>query len=142
MELFRQFLNFINLFLRNRLFGVIILILLLIIILYHVLLFFFRDLKYKRFLKKYEDPQDIKIEDLSELPVVNLIVPAWKEGVSFEYCLSAIKKLNYPKLNVIINAGGNDETIKIANKKCTLYLIINGAIFFPISSISAKYFIA
>jgi len=46
---------------------------------------------------------------------VNIIVPAWKEGKTFEECLLGITKLKYPKLKVIVNAGGSEETINIVN---------------------------
>lgn len=82
---------------------------------YHFLLHFFRDKKYIKELKKYRDPKEIKIKDLNAIPLVNIIIPAWKEGKLFENCLSSVINLEYPNLKVIINAGGNEETIKIAD---------------------------
>lgn len=82
---------------------------------YHILLHFLRDRKYIKALKKYKDPQMINLEDLKDVPLVNILVPAWKEGKLFEDCLSSINNLKYPNLKIIMNAGGNEETIKIAN---------------------------
>jgi len=60
------------------------------------------------------------------LPLVNITIPAWKEGKLFKECLVSISNLNYPNIKVIVNAGGNDETIKIANsfKKYKNFLIL------------------
>ena len=85
------------------------------VIAYHLLNYFLID---KKYFKKYavkEDQSFVKIEDLSEVPVVNIIIPAWKEGEIFRTCLKSIVNLSYPNLNVIVNVGGNDESIKIAN---------------------------
>ncbi len=103
-----------------------ILILLLLIIFYHTLLLVLRDKKYVDILKKYKDQDNISINDLNELPLVNIVVPAWKEGETFRTCLNFINQLSYPKLKVIINAGGSEETIKIANsfKNNKNYIII------------------
>jgi len=87
----------------------------LIVIFYHIISHFFRDRKYIEALNKYKDPETVTLKELKEIPLVNIIIPAWKEGRLFEDCLMSITKLNYPKLKVIVNAGGNDETIKIAN---------------------------
>jgi len=87
----------------------------LLIIAYHFLLFIIRDKKYALALKKYKDPEDVKIEDLKELPLINIIIPAWKEGKIFDGCLSRLKNLSYPEVNIIVNAGGSEETIEIAN---------------------------
>ena len=99
-------------FLNSTLFILIILIL---IIAYHFLLFFTRDANYIRALKKYKDPEVLKLEELNEVPLVNIIIPAWKEGKFFENCLQSITKLEYPNLRIIVNAGGSEETIKIAD---------------------------
>ena len=47
--------------------------------------------------------------------MVNIIIPAWKEGEILRGCLFSITKLEYPRLQVIINAGGSEETVNIAN---------------------------
>ncbi|MFX0178499.1 MAG: glycosyltransferase [Candidatus Hodarchaeota archaeon] len=103
-----------------------IIILFSIILLYHILCYFIRDKKYVIALKKCKDPEDIKLIDLKELPLVNILIPAWKEGKLFENCLLSITKLNYPHLKVIVNAGGNDETLRIANsfKKFEYFVIL------------------
>jgi len=91
------------------------LLILLTVLIYHFLTYFLRD---KKYITKYmvrEHQNIVKLEDLIEIPLVNIIVPAWKEGETFRACLKSIADLSYPKLNVIITVGGNDETIKIAN---------------------------
>ncbi|MFX1315206.1 MAG: glycosyltransferase [Promethearchaeota archaeon] len=94
---------------------------------YHILSYFFRDNKYRRATKIFKDPIKVNLEDLKELPLINIIIPAWKEGKIFEECLLSITKLSYPNLKVIVNAGGNDETIEIANsfRKEEKFLILN-----------------
>ncbi|MFW9880213.1 MAG: glycosyltransferase [Candidatus Thorarchaeota archaeon] len=85
-----------------------------------------RDRKYIHVFKKFKDPETIKLEDLKELPLVNIIIPAWKEGNLFKECLMSVSNLTYPNLKVIVNAGGSDETSKIANsfKKDIRFLIL------------------
>ena len=94
---------------------ILILILLLLIILIHIILFYLKDKKYIKILENFKDPESVSIRDLKETPLINIIVPAWKEGQVFFDCLNSITKLSYPNIKVIVNAGGNDETIKIAN---------------------------
>lgn len=86
-----------------------------IFMLYHLLNYFFRDKKYLAVAKNFKDPTDITINDLKSYPLVNFIIPAWNEGKVFEDCLISITKLNYPNIKVIVNAGGSDETLKIAD---------------------------
>ncbi|MBN1216059.1 MAG: glycosyltransferase [Candidatus Lokiarchaeota archaeon] len=86
------------------------------VISFHILSFLFRDKKYINHYNQFHDPEIIKIDDLKYLPLINLIIPAWKEGEKFEICLNSVKKLSYPNLKIIINAGGNEQTIKIAEK--------------------------
>ncbi|MFX1256862.1 MAG: glycosyltransferase [Promethearchaeota archaeon] len=91
------------------------LIFLTIIVVYHILLYFLRDRTYINAVRKYKDPEVLTINDLKDLPLVNIIVPAWKESDLFRQCLISITKLNYPKIKAIVNAGGNEETLNIAN---------------------------
>jgi len=97
-----------------------------LIIAYHFLLFFTRDKNYIQALKRNKDPEVLKSGDLNEVPLVNIIIPAWKEGKLFEECLQSITKLEYPNLKIIVNAGGNEETIKIAEsfKSHNIFTII------------------
>ena len=91
------------------------LLILLTVLVYHFLTYFLRD---KKYVKKYmvrEHDKFVKLDELVEVPLVNIIIPAWKEGETFRACLKSIADLSYPKLNVIVTVGGNDETIKIAN---------------------------
>lgn len=117
---FQYILNFVN-----SLFF--ILILLTFIVSYHILLFLMRDMKYIKILESFEDRKEVKLEDLKEIPMVNIIVPAWKEREIFKGCLLNLTKLTYPKLKIIINAGGEDQTIEIANsfKKFKNFIINN-----------------
>lgn len=103
-----------------------LIILIISIIFYHLFQYFIRDKSYKRSYKYYKHIGKVKLEDLKEIPLVNIIVPAWKEGKIFSGCLLQISKLSYPNLKIILNAGGSDETIKIANsfKKYKNFLII------------------
>lgn len=93
----------------------IILALFLTIIVYHILFSLTRDSNYRRILKNIDDPKGVKLSDLNHIPLINVIMPAWKEGKTFESCLLNISRLNYPNLKVIVNAGGSDETLQIAN---------------------------
>ncbi|MHA1724312.1 MAG: glycosyltransferase [Promethearchaeota archaeon] len=79
-----------------------------------------------KILKAFEDPKEINITNLKNIPLINVIVSAWKEGKTFKSCLLNIKELNYPNLKVIVNAGGSDATLKIANsfKKYENFTII------------------
>ncbi|MFX0134343.1 MAG: glycosyltransferase [Candidatus Hodarchaeota archaeon] len=114
MSLINQIQDTVDIFLN--LIGIVnlIIIILIIIIGYHIVLFFLRDKKYINTPDNNDKLKDIKIKDLKETPLVNFIVPAWKEGDIFKGCLLSINKLSYPKLRVIINAGGSQETIEIA----------------------------
>ncbi len=91
-----------------------IIILIILIILYHLFQFVRRDKSYKKSYNNFKGMDKVKLEDLRETPLVNIIVPAWKEGKIFKDCLLKLKKLRYPYLNVIVNAGGSQETISIA----------------------------
>ena len=91
------------------------LLIILIIISYHIILFFIRDRKIiKKIIQNYENSNSIKLDDLKRTPKVNIIIPAWNEEEIFRGCLECIKKLTYPNLKIIINAGGSMQTIKIA----------------------------
>jgi len=92
-----------------------IIFLLVFIILYHISLFLIRDRSYIVAFKNNIDPKISSVDDLIETPLVNIIVPAWKEGEIFAGCLLNLSKLSYPNLNVIVNAGGSERTLKIAN---------------------------
>jgi len=103
-----------------------IFILLTFILVYHLLLIFTRDMSYIKILKVFEDPKEIILRELNHIPLINVIMPAWKEGKTFESCLLNISRLTYPSLKVIVNAGGSEETLQIANsfKKFENFTII------------------
>jgi cellulose synthase/poly-beta-1,6-N-acetylglucosamine synthase-like glycosyltransferase len=92
----------------------IIIVILVLIIIYNVLLFFLRDKRYINAVNQYRDPEKIDMGSFTKFPLVNFIVPAWKEGELFQNCLESINNLSYPKIKVIVNAGGNEETLNIA----------------------------
>ncbi len=121
-----QIQTFINKFL-NLMFSVYsILILFMILTFYHILLHFIRDRRYLQNLEGYEDSGIVSIKNLREIPLINIVIPAWNEGEEFKQCLSSIDMLTYPKLKVVINVGGSKETINIANgfKKNSNFQII------------------
>ena len=89
--------------------------LILFIILSHILLIFIRDRKFLLSFRKFNDRDSVKFEDFTQFPLINIIVPAWKEGEIFRGCINNILKLKYSNLKIIINAGGNEETTTIAN---------------------------
>jgi len=64
-----------------------IIITLSLIIIYHIVLFLIRDKNYTKNIKKFRDPEEISINDLKDIPLVNIIVPAWNEGETFKNCL-------------------------------------------------------
>lgn len=86
-----------------------------LIILYHLLLYYIRDKKYIKNYHNFQDPESISSDQLKSLPLVNIIIPAWKEGQLFKKCLESIESLKYPNIKVIINAGGNQETLDIVD---------------------------
>ena len=108
ITIIESILNFLN----STLF---ILILLILIIVYQILLFFTKDISHIKVLKDYDDPKEIKLSNLNQIPLINVIMPAWKEGKAFENCLLNITRLTYPNLKVIVNAGGSNETLQIAD---------------------------
>ena len=85
-----------------------------LITLYHILLYFIRDKRYIAALRKFEDISNIEFENFQEFPLINVVIPAWKEGNVFKKCLNNISTLKYPNLKIIVNVGGNEETINIA----------------------------
>jgi len=115
MEIIGYFLYEFDIILNTITSIKLIIVFIFLIIFYHFFLFLIRDIKYVKAFKKYKDPKKIVITDLKNIPLLNIIIPAWNEGETFRQCLISITKLGYPKLNVIINAGGNKETLKIAN---------------------------
>lgn len=62
------------------------------------------------------DPEPITLKELKNPPLINIVIPAWKEGIDFKLCLQSIEQLTYPNLHIIINAGGSETTEIIANR--------------------------
>jgi cellulose synthase/poly-beta-1,6-N-acetylglucosamine synthase-like glycosyltransferase len=48
------------------------------------------------------------------LPRVSILLPAWDEAEYIGDCLTAIGNLRYPDLELVICAGGTDETLELA----------------------------
>ena len=126
MVLINQIKNIIDLFLDFVLSINFIIFIGIFIFLYNLLMGLFRDRIYVRNFKQIKDPDVVNISDLKDLPLVNIIIPAWKEGVVFEECLLELLKLSYQKIKVIVNAGGDEKTIEIANsfKKYNNFVIL------------------
>ncbi len=101
-------------------------VIILLIIIFHILIYLLIDRKRLRGIRVNKDPEKVSIEDLKEHPVVNIIIPAWKEGKEFENLLISITNLSYPNIKAIVNAGGTEETIRIANdfKKYQNFVIL------------------
>ena len=97
------------------------------IILYHIFLYLTKDKKDIKALNKYKDPEEVDINHLKDFPLLTIVIPAWNEGETFRSCLESITHLTYPKINVIVNAGGSEKTIAIANsfKKYDYFKIIS-----------------
>ena len=80
---------------------------------YHILLNLFRNRNFIKHLKKFEEVTIDSIYQLKEIPPINIFIPTWKEGENFKGCLNSIEQTIYPKLKLIVNAGGSQETIEI-----------------------------
>jgi len=115
MELIYTFLSILELFLDTISTPIVFILLLFFLVIYHLSLIYVRDRNYLLDFKKWYDAKPVEMKDLKEFPIINLIIPAWKEGEIFRGCLLNITQLKYPNLRAIVNAGGSNETIEIAN---------------------------
>lgn len=93
----------------------LVLLIFIIITIYHTFIYFLRDRNYLKNLNHFKDFKIETINQLKEIPLINIILPAWKEGDNLKQCLNSINQLNYPKIKVILNASGSNETIEIAD---------------------------
>jgi len=131
MEIFKYFIASIN-FLLDLINSVnFIIALLLIFLFFQVILFFFRDRKQASKLKELISQENFELNKLKAHPLINIVIPAWKEGArqegrEFEECLFSIVNLKYPNIKAIVNAGGDERTIKIAEsyKKYDNFIIL------------------
>ncbi|NHJ20053.1 MAG: glycosyltransferase family 2 protein [Candidatus Lokiarchaeota archaeon] len=114
MNFVQNFLPIIDLTLDLIFSNVFIIIVALLVIFIHIILLSIRDRSYIKPIKNIKRI-DITFNDLKQTPTVNIIVPAWKEGEILRSSLLAIKNLSYPKIKVIVNAGGSKETEDIAD---------------------------
>ncbi len=126
MNLLNQFINFIKNFLDFISSIYMIIYVILFILICYILIYFLKDRKSIKTFMSFEDSETISLEDLKINPLVNIIVPAWKEGYLFKDCLLSIENLSYPNIKAIVNAGGNEETLEIANsfKKKENFIIL------------------
>lgn len=102
------------------------LLIILIIIFYHIIIFFIRDRKYIKRIQQLKNKKIISIDDLVSKPIITFVVPAWNEDQTLKQTLNALLNLSYPYYRVIVNAGGNEETILIADffKKYKNFIIL------------------
>jgi cellulose synthase/poly-beta-1,6-N-acetylglucosamine synthase-like glycosyltransferase len=63
-------------------------------------------------LKKPKSVSDNR--DLTVQPLVSIIIPAWNEEEYIEECISSVIRQSYDKKEIIVVAGGEDDTFKIA----------------------------
>lgn len=99
----------------------------LLVLIYHFIAFLLFDRLYINAIRQHRDPKNIAITDLDSLPLINIVIPAWKEGKEFRDCLDSITKISYPHIKTIINAGGSEECLSIANlfRKYDNFIILN-----------------
>ncbi len=108
----QQTLQYIFLFLNSIEFAISLII---ITIIYNILIYLLKNRRLARTYQRHKEKYEVRLDTLKDIPLVTIIVPAWNEGNFFKECLESITKLKYPKLNVIVNAGGNQKTLEIAN---------------------------
>ena len=114
MDFLKDLLLFIDLTLNLIFSNFFIIAFALFVIFLHLFLFLIRDRSYIKPINNIKRI-DITLNDLKQKPLVNIIVPAWKEGEILKKSLLAIKNLTYPNIKVIVNAGGSKETEIIAD---------------------------
>lgn len=115
MELVYIFLSILVLILDILSKPIVFFFIIFLLIVYHFFLISVRDRKYLLDFRKWYDNKPVNMKNLKEFPIVNFIIPAWKEGEIFKGCLLNITQLKYPNLRTIVNAGGSKKTIEIAN---------------------------
>jgi cellulose synthase/poly-beta-1,6-N-acetylglucosamine synthase-like glycosyltransferase len=127
MDLLHTILSFLGLILDTISTPLIFILLIFLLIIYHFFLYSVRDRKYLIDFRKWYDTKPILMKDFKEFPLINFIIPAWKEGEIFRECLLNFSKLKYPNFRVIVNAGGSKETLEIANsfKNNEIFTIIH-----------------
>lgn len=93
---------------------------------YHLVLNLMRDTKYIKEIQNLRDSNKFLIDDLISKPLINFIIPAWKEDQMLNKTLTTLVNLSYTNYRVILNVGGNQETIKIADsfKKYDNFIIL------------------
>ena len=114
MDFLKDLLLFIDLTLNLIFSNFFIIAFALFVIFLHLFLFLIRDRSYIKPINNIKRI-DITLNDLKQKPLVNIIVPAWKEGEILKKSLLSIKNLTYPNIKVIVNAGGSKETEMIAD---------------------------
>jgi len=57
---------------------------------------------------KHEEPMS------RNLPFISIIIPAWRERGTIDFCIESLKSIRYPSWEVVIVAGGPDGTYQAA----------------------------
>lgn len=66
----------------------------------------------KRQKKRYSQHEGVK----EGLPLVSILIPAWNEGVIIDRSVKSVLQVDYPAFEMIIVAGGEDDTYQKATK--------------------------
>jgi cellulose synthase/poly-beta-1,6-N-acetylglucosamine synthase-like glycosyltransferase len=69
----------------------------------------------RRRLRQMAPERDEEI-DLRDAPRVSFLIPAWNEGSSLRACLQSILDLRYPRKEILVCAGGDDNTLQLARE--------------------------
>lgn len=59
-----------------------------------------------------------------KLPKVSILIPAWNEEKLISNCIESLLNLDYPHKEIIIIAGGSDNTFEIAKKYENIHVLI------------------
>lgn len=71
---------------------------------------------FERIHKLAASRKNISPQDLAGATRVSFLVAAWNEEPTVQYCIEAILRLNYPNLELVLSAGGADDTWRIASQ--------------------------
>ncbi|MBD3211021.1 MAG: glycosyltransferase [Candidatus Lokiarchaeota archaeon] len=121
MIFFHNFINLVNWlldFIKNPNTLIFIFV---FIILYNLILITIFDKKALRLIKSFQSIRNLTLKDLKTIPKITFVIPAWNENERLDEVLRNLKNLNYPKFEVILNAGGNSITNRIADSYKTVH---------------------
>ncbi len=54
--------------------------------------------------------------ETDELPAVSVLVPAWNEAPRIGACIESLLAIDWPRLEILVSAGGNDGTYEVAKR--------------------------